>query len=556
MQQRRGTAAQWSGANPILAVAEIGYESDTGKFKIGDGVNHWNDLIYYTSNSDLASLIDGAPELLNTINELAAAINDDPGFANTVLTSVDSAQAAAQGYSEQLIANSIQAHNALSTNVHGIADTFALATKDYADETASNVMVAHNSDSTNVHGIADTTALATKTYADDAALAARANAEATADAALSLHGADTTNVHGIADTSALATKTYADDAASNAQSAAESTAANALSSHASDTTDIHGISNTAALATKTYADSAVSTHDAGTTNVHGIADTSLLATKAYADDKASTAKSGAEGTAANALASHESDTTNVHGIADTSKIVLKDANTQTISGSLTITGDLTVQGNSVTVSANSLVVNDPMIYMGENNTGNSVDLGIVSSYTDANTYVHTGLVRDASDAKWKLFTGVTDEPGATVNFAQGSLDALAVGDLQATTVTPSSGVIFTDGTQTKEGVPSRTPIVQKTASYTLSALSERDSLIEVSSSSGTTITVPTNSAVAFPVGTSIDILQTNTGQVTVAGAANVIVNATPGLKLRAQWSGATLFKRATDTWVLYGDLMA
>ena len=120
----------------------------------------------------------------------------------------------------------------------------------------------------------------------------------------------------------------------------------------------------------------------------------------------------------------------------------------------------------------------------------------------------------------------------------------------------ASGVAFTDGTQTKEGVPSRTPIVQKTASYTLSSLTERDSLVEVASSSGTTITIPTNSAVAYPVGTSIDILQTSTGQVTIAGDTGVTVNATPGLKLRTQWSSATLFKRATNTWVVYGDLTA
>jgi len=120
----------------------------------------------------------------------------------------------------------------------------------------------------------------------------------------------------------------------------------------------------------------------------------------------------------------------------------------------------------------------------------------------------------------------------------------------------ASGVAFTDGTQTLEGVPSRTPILQKTASYTLSALTERDTLIEVANASATTITIPLNSAVAFPVGTSIDILQTSTGQVTIAGDAGVTVNSTPGLKLRTQWSSATLFKRATNTWVVYGDLTA
>ena len=120
----------------------------------------------------------------------------------------------------------------------------------------------------------------------------------------------------------------------------------------------------------------------------------------------------------------------------------------------------------------------------------------------------------------------------------------------------SAGIAFTDGTQTKEAIPSRTTIVQKTASYTLSSLTERDNLIEIASASATTLTIPLNSAVAYPVGTSIDILQTSTGQVTIAGTAGVTINATPGLKLRTQWSSATLFKRATDTWVVMGDLSA
>jgi hypothetical protein len=52
MQQRRGTAAQWistnSGNGPILNAGEIGYETDTNKFKIGDGTNHWANLSYFS----------------------------------------------------------------------------------------------------------------------------------------------------------------------------------------------------------------------------------------------------------------------------------------------------------------------------------------------------------------------------------------------------------------------------------------------------------------------------------------------------------------------------
>jgi len=61
MQQRRGTAAQWistnSGAGPVLNAGEIGWESDTNKFKIGDGVNNWTSLDYF---ADIDSTVNPA----------------------------------------------------------------------------------------------------------------------------------------------------------------------------------------------------------------------------------------------------------------------------------------------------------------------------------------------------------------------------------------------------------------------------------------------------------------------------------------------------------------
>ena len=61
MQQRRGTAAQWistnAGAGPVLNAGEMGWESDTNKFKIGDGVNNWTSLDYF---ADINSTVDPA----------------------------------------------------------------------------------------------------------------------------------------------------------------------------------------------------------------------------------------------------------------------------------------------------------------------------------------------------------------------------------------------------------------------------------------------------------------------------------------------------------------
>jgi hypothetical protein len=44
---RRDVGANWVSSNPILLDGEMGYEKDTGKMKIGDGVTRWNDLVYF-----------------------------------------------------------------------------------------------------------------------------------------------------------------------------------------------------------------------------------------------------------------------------------------------------------------------------------------------------------------------------------------------------------------------------------------------------------------------------------------------------------------------------
>jgi hypothetical protein len=147
---------------------------------------------------------------------------------------------------------------------------------------------------------------------------------------------------------------------------------------------------------------------------------------------------------------------------------------------------------------------------------------------------------------------------STVTTSLAAKAPIASPTFTGTVTVAANGIAFTDGTQAKEGVPSRTTINSVTDTYNLSTggLTLRDSLIECNKATGFTVTIPANSTTAFPVGTSIDILQVGAGQVTIAGAAGVTVNATPGLKLRAQWSSATLFKRATDTWVVMGDLSA
>lgn len=116
-------------------------------------------------------------------------------------------------------------------------------------------------------------------------------------------------------------------------------------------------------------------------------------------------------------------------------------------------------------------------------------------------------------------------------------------------------IIIGDGSTAREFASSTLVTNAQTGTtYTL-VLTDKDKLVELNNASAITLTVPTNT-VAYPVGAQINLLQTGSGQVTVVGDTGVTVNATPGLKLRAQWSSATLIKRATNTWVLVGDLSA
>lgn len=52
IQLRRDTAANWTAANPVLAAAEVGVETDTGAFKIGDGTSSWLVLLYANNPGD------------------------------------------------------------------------------------------------------------------------------------------------------------------------------------------------------------------------------------------------------------------------------------------------------------------------------------------------------------------------------------------------------------------------------------------------------------------------------------------------------------------------
>jgi len=186
--------------------------------------------------------------------------------------------------------------------------------------------------------------------------------------------------------------------------------------------------------------------------------------------------------------------------------------------------------------------------------------------TDGATNEQTGWVQHVDDPA--TFTVGTDDidvyqfagAGAVTAGTNISVSGSQVSVVNAPTfsglITASSGVAFSDGTQTKVGVPSLSTFTEKTTSYTLDSLSHIDGIVEMNSSSAITFTVPTDAALAWPVGASMDIIATGVGEVTIVGDTGVTLNRTPGNILRTQWSSATILKRSTNSWIMYGDLKA
>lgn len=83
---------------------------------------------------------------------------------------------------------------------------------------------------------------------------------------------------------------------------------------------------------------------------------------------------------------------------------------------VTIAGNLTVNGTVVTANVDSFIVEDPLIVLGTGNAADSVDLGFYGKYTSSGTK-YTGVFRDATNGKYRIFTGLEVEPTTTVNTA-------------------------------------------------------------------------------------------------------------------------------------------
>jgi len=180
---------------------------------------------------------------------------------------------------------------------------------------------------------------------------------------------------------------------------------------------------------------------------------------------------------------------------------------------VTITGNLTVSGTTTTLNTETLTIDDNVIILNNNEAGTpSQNAGIE---VERGTSTNVAL-------RWNETTDCWEFTNDGTNYQR----------------------IITD-----------TVTNAQAASYTL-VLADSGKMIEMGVATGNTLTIPPSSSVNFPVGTTLTVLQTGAGQCTLTAGVGVTLNGTPGLKLRTTWSSATLIKRATDTWVALGDMVA
>ena len=117
----------------------------------------------------------------------------------------------------------------------------------------------------------------------------------------------------------------------------------------------------------------------------------------------------------------------------------------TLSGAnVTVAGNLTVSGTTTTVNSTTLTVTDPLVFVGnDNNATDAVDIGLFGMYdTSGSQDLYSGIFRDASDGKWRLFKDSQAAPTTTVNTgATGYSIATLVANLEGGTVSSLASAI-------------------------------------------------------------------------------------------------------------------
>ncbi len=229
----------------------------------------------------------------------------------------------------------------------------------------------------------------------------------------------------------------------------------------------------------------------------------------------------------------------------------------TFTGTVTIPAGASISGFATLANPafTGTVTGITKTMVGLDNVDNTTDLGKPIS----------NATQTALDLKAPLanatFTGTITLPSNTVTSSMimdgtiVNVDINASAAIDYSKLSLSNSIATTDLVSGAARAGFNSTLRTVTSSNTL-VISDLAKLIVVNSSSTANVTVPADDTVNFNVGDRIDFVTINTGLVSFVANSGVTVDGTPGLSLRTQYSGATLVKLATNTWVVMGDLKA
>jgi hypothetical protein len=232
----------------------------------------------------------------------------------------------------------------------------------------------------------------------------------------------------------------------------------------------------------------------------------------------------------------------------------------TSTGSALLGGVTLAAGNvdQFTVAIDPDTVNEEIVFITAN-SGDTFTIVRGRAGSTAITHASGATVRHVLTSDDLNFFKTAVQPSTFT--AKGQLLSASA---SATTAIVNAGtndyVLTADSTQTAglKWAPAATTSLNLTlndqsgTAYTLLS-SDVNKLVRLSNASAVTVTVPNG---VFTVGQQVHLQAIGAGQVTVASDGTTTITSTPGLKLRAQYSAATLVCTGTNTFTLLGDLSA
>lgn len=204
----------------------------------------------------------------------------------------------------------------------------------------------------------------------------------------------------------------------------------------------------------------------------------------------------------------------------------------------------TFPGSGSAQAGDSYIVSVGGTVDGEVFTANDRILAITDNASTA-TYASNWLKLDYTDAVLSVAgkTGAvtleaSDIASGTFSIARGGTGAATAADARVNLEIHDLG-----------------PNAQTGTAYTL-VLADRGLTVTMDNASANTLTIPANAAVAFDVGTVINVIQIGAGVTTIEGDTGVTVNGVSAGSgaINTQYQGVSIIKTATDTWIASGDI--